>query len=94
MIPGIESTIKIKLFADNTNLFLNKDNRLDYVQNILNKWCKLSGARFNIEKMEIIPMGSDDHRKQIIRSRKKIYLNLTYKGPLSHRGPRGLQWRD
>jgi len=31
-IPGIENTIKITLFADNTNLFLNKEDRLDYVQ--------------------------------------------------------------
>jgi len=70
MVPGIENTIKIKLFADDTNLFLNKDDRLDHVQEILNQWCKVSGARFNIEKMEIIPMGKENHRKDIANLRK------------------------
>jgi len=82
IIPGIENAIKIKLFADDTNLFLNKEDRLDYIQDILNKWCKLSGARFNIEKTEIIPMGSDDHRKQIITSRK---INPDDRAPLPKR---------
>ena len=69
-IPGIEDPIKIKLFADDTNLFLNKDDRLDHVQRILNEWCKVSGARFNIEKTEIIPMGTIRHRENVIESRK------------------------
>ena len=44
VIPGIENAIKITLFADDTNLFLSKDDRLDHVQQILDKWCKASGA--------------------------------------------------
>ena len=31
MIPGIESAIKITLFTDDTNLFLNKEDRLDHI---------------------------------------------------------------
>jgi len=69
-IPGIEKPIKIKLFADNTNLFLNKDDRLDHVQRTLNEWCEVSGARFNIEKTEIIPMGTIRHRENVVESRK------------------------
>jgi len=70
MVPGIENAIKIKLFADDTNLFLNKDDRLDHVQEILNQWCEASGARFNIEKTEIIPMGKENHRKDVADLRK------------------------
>jgi len=69
-IPGIENTIKIMLFADDTNLFLNKEDCLDYVQQVLDRWCKVSGAQFNIEKTEIIPIGKESHRKSIIDTRK------------------------
>ncbi len=68
MIPGLENAIKIKLFADDTNLFLSKDDRIDHIQGVLNNWCEISGARFNIEKTEIIPMGTEEHRKTIVES--------------------------
>ena len=70
VIPGIENAIKITLFADDTNLFLSKDDRLDHIQRILDKWCKASGARFNIEKTEIIPIGKKSHRKSVVDTRK------------------------
>ena len=70
LIPGIENAIKITLFADDTNLFLNKDDRLDYIQGILDNWCKASGARFNIEKTEIIPIGKEPHRRTVVETRK------------------------
>ena len=70
MIPGINNVIKITLFTDNTNLFLNKENWLDYIQGILDKWCKGSGARFNIEKTKIIPMGKKTHRSTIVETRR------------------------
>lgn len=59
-----------KLFADDMSLFLNKDDRLDHVQRILKEWCDVSGARFNIEKTEIILMGSIRHRVNVVESRK------------------------
>ena len=70
MFPSIENTIKIMLFADDMNLFLNKDDQLDHVQSTLNKWCKVSGARFNIEKTEIIPMGKRSHRRIVAETRR------------------------
>jgi hypothetical protein len=69
-IPGTETKIKAKLFADDTNLFLNKENRLDYIQNVLNSWCEVSGAKFNIDKTEIIPIRTEVHRKMVTDSRK------------------------
>jgi len=70
MIPGVENAIKIMLFADDTNLFLNKEDRLDYIQGILDKWCKASGAQFNIKKTKIILIGKKSHRRTVADSRK------------------------
>ena len=60
----------IKLFADDTNLYLSKHDRLDVIQATLDKWCTASGAKFNIEKTEIIPVGSAAHRREVITTRK------------------------
>ena len=79
VIPGIEDAIKITLFADDTNLFLNKDNRLDYIHRILDQWCKVSGARFNIKKTEIILIGKKSHRRMVVETRK---INPQDKNPL------------
>jgi len=70
IIPGIENAIKITLFADDTNLFLNKDDRMDYIQQTLDNWCKVSGARFNIEKTEVILIGKKSHRRTVQVTRK------------------------
>jgi len=79
VIPGIENAIKVTLFADDTNLFLNKEDWLDYIQSSLDKWCKVSGARFNIDKMEIIPIGTKPHRRTIVDTRK---INAQDNNPL------------
>lgn len=68
-IPGIDN-ILITLFADDTTLFLNKNDRLDDAQRILDQWCRVSGAKFNLEKTEIIPIGTEEHRSTIITTRK------------------------
>ena len=69
-IPGIEEKIIVSMFADDTNLYLGKSDRLEHVQRILDDWCRASGAKFNHEKTEIIPFGSEAHRTQIITTRK------------------------
>src|SRR6266404_4171167 len=69
-IPGLENSLRLTLFANNTNLFLSKDDNLDDAEAILQSWCKLSGAKFNIEKTEIIPIGSPEHRLRMTETRK------------------------
>lgn len=64
-IPGINN-ILITLFADDTTLFLSKNDRFDDAQRILNQWCRVSGTKFNIEKTEIIPIGMEEHRPTVI----------------------------
>jgi hypothetical protein len=69
-IPRIEAPIKINLFADDTNLYLNRNDRLDYIQEALQDWCDISGAKFNLEKTEIIPIGTEEHRQRVIHTRR------------------------
>ena len=69
-IPGTKKFLKIKLFADDTTVFLSESDSIDKLQTILEDWCEVSGARFNIEKTEIIPLGNPVQRAEIIDSRK------------------------
>jgi hypothetical protein len=69
-IPGAEEKLIISLFADDTSIYLNHNDKMDDVQSILDNWCLASGAKFNIEKTEIIPIGTPEHRDQVITSRK------------------------
>ena len=78
-IPGIEEKILISLYTDDTNLFLNKNDNLDDVHRTLDEWCKVSGAKFNIGKTEIIPIGTAEHRLHMITTRK---LNDNKQAPL------------
>jgi hypothetical protein len=69
-IPGVMQRQITTLFADDTTVYLDKtDNFLD-LQNILQDWCQVSGAKFNISKTEIIPIGSPAYRTSVIESQK------------------------
>jgi ribonuclease HI len=81
-IPGLMQKLIVKLFTDNTNLYLSKRDRLDHIQSLLDIWCAASGAKFNIEKTEIIPIGTQQFRHQVIESRK---LNHLDRNPLPDR---------
>jgi ribonuclease HI len=69
-IPGTEDKLITSLFADDTNIYLSENDSMDDVQIILDEWCQASGAKFNIGKTEIIPMGTPEHRNQVITSQK------------------------
>ena len=81
-IPGIRDPLKAKFFADDTSIFMNKLDSFESLQMILEDWCIASGAKFNIDKTEIIPIGSPNHREQVIRTRK---VNPNDREPLSER---------
>jgi len=76
-IPCLIEKLVIKLFADDTNLYLSKYDHLDVVQGILDMWCEASGAKFNIEKTEVIPIGSLDYRQTVSTTRKINPLDNT-----------------
>ena len=64
-VPGLAEKLIAKLLADDTALYLSLTDRFDCVLLILRAWCDVSGAKFNIEKMEIIPIGSPEHRAHV-----------------------------
>ena len=70
LIPGLQTPIKINLFANDTNIYLSEEDNLTYVQNTLHDWCQVSGAKFNLEKTEIIPIGSEEYRERTIHTLK------------------------
>ncbi|KAG2336852.1 hypothetical protein BDR05DRAFT_978681 [Suillus weaverae] len=55
-IPGVKDKIIIHIHNN--------------LENILNNWCKASGAKFNMEKTEIIPIGSKTHQNKVVNTRK------------------------
>ena len=68
IIPNIEEPIKVNFFADDTSLYLSKTDSFHHVQRLLDNWCSASGAKFNMENTEIIPIGTEEHRQRIVES--------------------------
>ena len=61
---------------------LSEEDNLDKVHKILEEWCSASGAKFNIEKTEIIPIGSPAH---CTRMTETWQLNVNEQQPLNTR---------
>lgn len=61
-IPNITNKLIVHLYTDNTTIFLNKNDKYKDLERILSKWCLASGAKFNMDNTEIIPIGSKTHR--------------------------------
>ncbi len=55
----------LALFANDTTVFLSKNNSPKTLFKILDKWCSASGAKFNKDKMVVIPVGSENYRKEV-----------------------------
>ncbi|KIY73378.1 hypothetical protein CYLTODRAFT_314412, partial [Cylindrobasidium torrendii FP15055 ss-10] len=68
-IPEIMERIIVTLFADDTTVYLAREDDWATLESILSTWCMASGAKFNIEKTVIIPIGSVTHRQQVVTSR-------------------------
>ncbi|KAL4064643.1 hypothetical protein J3A83DRAFT_4361060 [Scleroderma citrinum] len=60
----------MSLYADNTTT-------------ILSKWCIASGAKFNLEKTEIIPLGSEDHHERVYTTQKITASDLPLPQPIN-----------
>jgi ribonuclease HI/exonuclease III len=69
-IPGIDEPVKVNFFADDTSLYLCEADSFSHAQNLLSEWCQASGAKFNIEKTEIIPIGTTEYRRLVVETRK------------------------
>ncbi|KII84251.1 hypothetical protein PLICRDRAFT_80310, partial [Plicaturopsis crispa FD-325 SS-3] len=69
-VPGVADKIVTSLFADDTTAYLTESDRFDDLQGILEKWCIASKAKFNVEKTEVIPIGTKAYRDTVIATRK------------------------
>jgi len=69
-IPGVTQKIIVSLYADDTTIYLLKTDSYSELLKILTKWCTASGAKFNIEKTEVIPTGTKPHRQHVVATRR------------------------
>ncbi|EIW86191.1 hypothetical protein CONPUDRAFT_23729, partial [Coniophora puteana RWD-64-598 SS2] len=67
--PEMNSRVIVSMFADDTTVFLRKEDDFVILQMLLKVWCTASGAKFNIHKTEVIPIGSKEHRAEVVRTR-------------------------
>jgi hypothetical protein len=74
-IPGVDEKLITTLFADDTTVYLSQDDLFDDLTDTLNLWCKASGARFNINKTKIIPIGSKTYRHEVVETRRTSPFN-------------------
>jgi Reverse transcriptase (RNA-dependent DNA polymerase) len=68
-IPNAPEPLKINLFTDNTVIYLNENDDFEELQHTLDNWCKISGAKFNKEKMEILLIGQETHQLRVAEER-------------------------
>lgn len=68
-IAGETERLVTSLFADDTTIYLSKDDHFNDLQNVLDKWCRVSGAKFNVSKTIILPIGAKEYRNMVSRTR-------------------------
>jgi len=69
-IKGIQERTLVSLFADDILVYMNKKDKKQILENIINTFCKASTAKLNKEKTEILPIGSEKYRKLVIEKRQ------------------------
>jgi len=65
--PDLEVLIAT-LFADDTTVYLTENDDFSQLQQILDSWCYASRAKFNIQKTEILPIGTKEYRDNVIKT--------------------------
>ncbi|KAJ4471880.1 hypothetical protein C8J55DRAFT_411011, partial [Lentinula edodes] len=68
-IPGKAECLIATFFADDTTVYLSEEDDFENLTKILDKWCFAAGAKFNISKTEMIPIGSEEYRDALRQSR-------------------------
>jgi hypothetical protein len=65
-IPGLKERVIVNMYTDNTTIYLSNKDKYKDLEEVLNDWCTASGAKFNMEKTEILPISSKTHRECIV----------------------------
>ncbi|EJD33766.1 hypothetical protein AURDEDRAFT_30192, partial [Auricularia subglabra TFB-10046 SS5] len=69
-IPGLEEKLIATLFADDTTVYMSATDDYGVLARILTTWCIASGAKFNVDKTECIPIGSEAFRNDFKAQRR------------------------
>ena len=69
-VPNLDEKIKVSLFADDTTVILTEHDSFTELTGVLDEWCEVSGAKFNVEKTEIVPIGTEEYRRKLTETRK------------------------
>ncbi|KAF9537727.1 hypothetical protein CPC08DRAFT_609668, partial [Agrocybe pediades] len=69
-IEGDTEKLVTTLFADDTTIYLTEEDEYSYLLEILNMWCRVSGAKFNEQKTVLIPIGTQEFRRVLLTTRK------------------------
>ncbi len=69
-IPNVRDRLIAMLFTDNTTVYLSNRDSWEELRSILDLWCQASGAKFNIEKTQVIPIGNPDYRCAVLETRR------------------------
>ena len=64
-----EERIIVSLFADDTTVIMDSEDKYKDLMEILTEWCKASRAKFNLDKTEVSPIGTPEYRKQVLETR-------------------------
>jgi len=68
-IQGLEERVLVSLFIDDTLVYMNKKDDNKILEQTIRNFCKVSTAKFNNEKSEILPIGTKEYRNNIIKTR-------------------------
>ncbi len=73
-IAGDVEKLVAALFADDTTVYLSESDNFEDLQTILDKWCRAARARFNVEKTDILPVGTPEFRSELAERRSQTTL--------------------
>jgi hypothetical protein len=68
-VRGKQEKLITTLFADDTLVYLDASDDFGSLMEILDEWCIAAGAKFNIGKTEMIPIGKIEHRDRVRATR-------------------------
>jgi len=69
-VEGVAERLITILFADDTTVYLSQADSFQDLNVILNRWCRSSGAKFNVQKTIIVPVGTQTYREEVVSSHK------------------------
>ena len=64
--------------SDDTTVYLDKRDNYEELLSILNLWCRASGVRFNVNKTEIIPIGSPQYWNKFLETQRATPENTCF----------------